>query len=177
MTNSGPSVAQEGRGPDPLIGREAHRLFLVVIDETEELGAAIRYACNRARRTGGRVALLCAYDVEKDLETFAFVGNTIGEDARTAAEQIAARHAASIQAATGRAPDVYVRKGNRREELFKLMTEKPEVSILVLAAAPGSRPGPLIEAVTGKFAGKIGRPVTIVPGDLAASEIDRLTSG
>lgn len=125
---------------DPLVGREAHRIFLVVVDETEELNAAIRYACNRALKTGGRVALLCSYDVEKDMQTFAFVGQTIGQDARTAAQAAVERHAAAIQAATGRAPEVFIRKGNRREALFTLVAEHPEISILVLAAAAGKRP-------------------------------------
>ncbi|MCH8808530.1 MAG: universal stress protein, partial [Proteobacteria bacterium] len=34
------------------------RVFLVVVDETEEMKVALRFACLRARRTGGRVALL-----------------------------------------------------------------------------------------------------------------------
>lgn len=162
---------------DPLIGREANRVFLVVIDETEELGAAIHYACNRARKTGGKIAVLCAYDVDKELQTFAFVGKTIEDDAKTAAQQQAQRHADRIYEAIERSPDLYIRKGNRRDELFALVAEHPEFSILVLGAAPGARPGPLVEAVTGKMAGKIGIPVTIVPGDLTPAEIDRLTSG
>lgn len=167
---------------DPLtretpVGQEAHRIFLVVVDETEELSAAIRYACNRARRTGGRVALMCAYDTDKELGTFAFVGNAIDNDARAAADTAVARHAAVVRAITRREPEVFIRKGNRREELFKLVAEHPEINMLVLAAAPGARPGPLVEAVTGKYAGKISTPVTIVPGDLTEADIDRLTSG
>ena len=34
------------------------RIFLVVVDETEEMRVALRYAALRARHTGGRVALL-----------------------------------------------------------------------------------------------------------------------
>ena len=162
---------------DPLIGRETNRVFLVVIDETAELGAAIHYACNRARKTGGRIALLCVYEIEKDLQTFVFVGNAIEQDTKAAAEETARRHAEKIYNASGRTPDIYVRKGNRREQLFALVAEHPEFSILVLGAAPGARPGPLVEAVTGKFAGKIGIPVTVVPGELTPAEIDRLTSG
>ena len=35
----------------------ADRIFLVVVDESEELGVALRFACRRAMATGGRVAL------------------------------------------------------------------------------------------------------------------------
>ena len=34
------------------------RTFLCVVDESEELHQALRYACRRAKSTGGRVALL-----------------------------------------------------------------------------------------------------------------------
>ena len=36
----------------------AKRVFLVVVDESEELHLALRFASRRAQRTGGRVALL-----------------------------------------------------------------------------------------------------------------------
>ncbi|MDX2225155.1 MAG: universal stress protein [Rhodospirillaceae bacterium] len=169
--------ASGGYSRDPLVGRESDRIFLVVIDDSEEQIAAIRYTCNRARKTGGRVALLYVYDTEKDFQQFAFVGNMIDEEAMHEAEEILKRHAHNIQDTIGRVPDMFVRKGNRREELFKLVAEHPEISILILGAAPGAKPGPLVEAVTGKFAGALGIPVTIVPGDLTPEEIDRLTSG
>ena|GEM_PF-3817587 len=34
------------------------KTFLCVVDESEEFGAALRFACGRARNTDGRVALL-----------------------------------------------------------------------------------------------------------------------
>ena len=37
---------------------DRQRVFLVVVDDTEEMHVALRYACRRARHTGGRVALL-----------------------------------------------------------------------------------------------------------------------
>ncbi len=161
---------------DPLIGHEANRVFLAVIDDTAELSAAIRYVCNRARTTGGRVALLYAYEIDKDFQQFAAVGQLMEQEAKQAATETLKTHALMIQQNIGRVPDMYVRKGNSREELFKLVAEHPEISILVLGAATGKSPGPLVEAVTGKYAGKIGIPVTIVPGDLANEDIDRLTS-
>jgi nucleotide-binding universal stress UspA family protein len=162
---------------DVTVGHEDNRVFLLVVDESEELGAAIRYACSRARRTGGRVALLYVYDVDMDFQHWASVGRLMEKEAAAQAEAILKRHALDITRESGRVPEMYVRKGQRREELFKLVKEHPEFSILVLGAAPGAKPGPLVEAVTGKFAGKIGIPVTVVPGDLTPPEIDRLTAG
>jgi nucleotide-binding universal stress UspA family protein len=172
-----PTPSANPRQRDPLIGHEDKRMFLVVVDDSEELTAAIRYTCNRAKKTGGRVAMLYVYDIDKDFQQFAAVGNLMEQEAKRTAEDALQRHAAVIHQAVGRMPEMFVRKGNSREELFKLVAEHPEISILVLGAAPGKKPGPLVEAVTGKFAGKIGIPVTVVPGELAANDIDRLTSG
>ena len=158
------------------IGREEKRVFLLVVDETEELGAAIRYACNRARRTGGRVALLYVYELDMEFQHFSSVGRLMEKVAEAAGEAILKRHALDIARESDRVPDMFVRRGARRDELFKLVKDHPEISILVLAAAPGAKPGPLVEAVTGKFAGTIGIPVTVVPGDLTPTEIDRLTA-
>ena len=38
--------------------RADERVFLVVVDESPEMRNALRYACRRAKRTGGRVAML-----------------------------------------------------------------------------------------------------------------------
>lgn len=143
---------------------EDHRLFLVVVDDTPELPAAIDYACQRARKTGGRVALLYVYYVDNEFHHFKFVTERADQEARREAEDVIRLHALRVMQETGRTPDTYVRHGARRTELFKLVKEHPEISILILSAAPGKKPGPLIDAVTGKYAGKIGIPVTIVPG-------------
>ena len=38
--------------------KQAHRVFLVVVDQSAELKLALRFAARRARATGGRVAML-----------------------------------------------------------------------------------------------------------------------
>jgi len=149
-------------------GREAHRLFLIVVDDSEELPAAIHYACARARETGGRVALLYVFQTDNDFHHWKFVSGLVEQEAQRDAENILKLHALRVVKETGRRPETYVRKGNRREELFKLVQEHPEISILVLSSAPGRKPGPLVEAVTGKYAGKIGIPVTVVPAKTRA---------
>ena len=165
MSDTAPSTSTP---TPPLTGasvrQEAHRLFLIVVDDSEELPAAIHYACTRARQTGGRVALLYVYQIDIDFHHWKFVNGLVEQEAQQDAENILKLHTLRVVQETGRRPETYVRRGNRREELFKLVKEHPEISILVLSAAAGKRPGPLVEAVTGKYAGKIGIPVTVVPG-------------
>ncbi len=146
------------------LGQETRRLFLVVVDQSEEFPAALKYACARAKRTGGRVALLYVYNVDKDFHHWRFVSRMADAEARAEAENILKLHALRVAQETGRTPDTYVREGDKRAELFALVKEHPEISMLILSSAPGNKPGPLVAAVTGKYAGKIGIPVTVIPG-------------
>ncbi len=151
------------------------RVFLVVVDETEEMKVALRFACLRARRTGGRVALL--YVIEPaEFQHWMAVGDLMREEARSEGEQLLQRLAAQVNELVGTIPVLYVREGKVREELFKLLDEEPRISILVLGANTGTRgPGPLVSALTGKMIGKLRVPITVVPGNLGDEEIDQVS--
>jgi nucleotide-binding universal stress UspA family protein len=151
------------------------RVFLVVVDETEEMKVALRFACLRARRTGGRVALL--YVIEPaEFQHWMAVGDLMREEARSEGEQLLQRLAAQVNELVGTIPVLYVREGKVREELFKLLDEEPRISVLVLGANTGSRgPGPLVSALTGKMIGKLRVPITVVPGNLGDEEIDKVS--
>ncbi len=117
------------------------RVFLVVVDETEEMKVALRFACQRARRTGGRVALL--YVIEPaDFQHWMAVEDLMREEARSEGEQLLQRLAAQVNELVGTIPVLYVREGKVRDELFKLLDEEPLISILVLGANTGSRARP-----------------------------------
>ncbi len=150
------------------------RTFLVVVDDSEEMQAALRFACRRARSTGGRVALLRVIG-PVEFQHFASVGNLMREEARQDAEQLLQRLATEVYEVSGEMPVLYVREGHTRDELLKLIDEEPEISILVLGAGTGSEgPGPLISALIGKYANKLRVPVTIVPGTLSDEAIAHL---
>ncbi len=151
------------------------RVFLVVVDETEEMKVALRFACQRARRTGGRVALL--YVIEPaEFQHWMAVEDLMREEARSEGEQLLQRLAAQVNELVGTIPVLYVREGKVRDELFTLLDEEPLISILVLGANTGSRgPGPLVSALTGKMIGKLRVPITVVPGNLSDNEIDHVS--
>lgn len=151
------------------------RVFLVVVDDSEEMRAALRYACGRARHTGGRVALLRVVE-PAEFQHFATIGNLMKAEARQEAETLLQRMATEVNEFSGQLPVLYVREGNPREELIKLINEEPQVSILVLAADTGpGGPGPLVTALTGKFVGRLRVPITIVPGHLSIDQIAAIT--
>ena len=152
----------------------AARVFLVVVDDTPELKLAIRYACVRARKTGGRVAMVHVTAPE-DMQEWIGVSRLIKEESRQQAEALMQKMAAEVQKISGAMPVLYFREGDRREQVMQLIDEEPGISILVLGAATGPKgPGPLVQALTSKYVGKLRTPVTIVPGNLTADDIDHV---
>ncbi|MDB5317649.1 MAG: universal stress protein [Rhodospirillales bacterium] len=151
------------------------RVFLVVVDDSPERSVALRYACLRARKGGGRVALLRVIEPQGIVE-WAGVGAMLAEEAREAAEKLLSGLAVEVREITGGLPVLLIREGDPREELLALLDEEERISILVLAAsASGSGPGPLISALTGRYATRMRVPMTIVPGNLGEAELERVT--
>ena len=97
-------------------------------------------------------------------------------EAKTEAERLLQQSAAEVHRQTGKFPDLYLRQGDTLQELQTVIKEHPAITMLVLGASAGSEgPGPIISAISGKLAGKLDIPVTIVPGDLSDEQIDALT--
>ncbi len=151
-----------------------HRTFLVVVDQSEEMRAALRFACKRARNTDGQVALLHVIQ-PAEFQHFASIGKIMDEEARAESEELLQRLAAEVNRCSGHVPTLYVREGNPPEELIKLIAEEPTISILVLAAGSGPEgPGPLVSDLSGKLGRALRIPVTVVPGELTDEQIDVL---
>jgi nucleotide-binding universal stress UspA family protein len=156
------------------VGTLPPRVFLVVIDDTDEWRAALRFACMRAAHTNGRVALLAVIE-PTEFQHWTAVEDIMRNEVRQEAEILLQRVAKTVNDLIGSRPILYLREGSRRDELVKLIDEEPSVSILVLGAKPGKEgPGPLIQFLTTSRIGTLRIPVTIVPGGLSDLEIDSL---
>lgn len=155
--------------------RPEMRIFLVVVDESPEMRNALRYACRRAKRTGGRVAMLYVMDPPEGQQWGAVV-DLMRQEARQQAEEVVARHADTAVALTGQPPTIHIREGKSRDEVIKLVAEDPSISVLVLGGSSSNEgPGPLVTAFAGKFGPQLRIPLTIVPGVLTEAEIDAIT--
>ena len=151
------------------------RKFLVVVDTSDELKAALRFACRRVARTGGTVALFHAMP-QSEFHHFATIGELMDQEARTEAERLLQQIAAEVHRQTGKFPSLYIRQGDALEHLPEVLNEEPSISVLVLGARTGGEgPGLIVSSLSGKLAGKISIPVTIVPGNLSDKRIDTLT--
>ncbi|HYM03333.1 MAG TPA: universal stress protein [Stellaceae bacterium] len=152
----------------------APRVFLVVVDDTEEMRVALRYAALRARHTGGRVALL--YVIEPShLQQWMAVETLMREERREEAEILLQKLSGEVSEISGTLPVIYIREGRRRDELLGLLDEEPSISVLVLAAGTGQEgPGPLVTALVGKMSGRMRVPITVVPGSLTDEQINMM---
>lgn len=150
------------------------RVFLCIVDSSEEVHVALRFASLRAKRTGGRVALL--YVIEPgDFQHWMSVAEKMREERREEAEQVLQGHAVEVAAITGRTPIFYVREGSPRDAVVQLIEEEPTISILVLGAGADKKgPGPLVSSIAGRLSGKFPIPITVVPGTLSDEQLDGL---
>jgi nucleotide-binding universal stress UspA family protein len=163
-----------GQGPAGDTERK-ERVFLVVVDDSEEMPVALHFACRRARKSGGRVALLYVSS-PADFQHWAAVGDLMRQEAREEGEQLLQKLAGEVQEWAGSFPILYIREGDVREELVNLIESEPTISILVLAAGTGSGgPGPIITYLLGKKARQSRIPITIVPGNLSDDELIEIT--
>lgn len=150
------------------------RKFLVVADDTPEFQAALRFACRRARSTGGHVALLRVIEPAV-FEHWSGVRDEIERQQRQEAEASLQQSAEFVLAETGLPPEfLIVNAESLRAGLRQALSEDQDIKILVVAAAVGGRgPGPLVASIAkdGVRWGARKVPVTIVPGDLTDEDI------
>lgn len=139
------------------------RTFLVVVDESEEARAALRYAARRAVAVDGAVHLL-ALVPQQNVSAFGAVQATIEQEARDRAEVLAHGVAGNLLAESGLMPTISVAIGNGQKIVANFLAEHTEVAALVLAAAKGGNPGPLVTHFSAN-AGTLPCPLYIIPAD------------
>lgn len=161
-----------GKAADLVVASE--RIFLVVVDDSPEMRTALRYACRRAAKSGGRVAMVHVSE-PAGFREWVGVSQLMEDEARQQAETIMQKMAAEVSKLSGKMPVLYFREGDRREEVMKLIDEELTISILVLGASTGPKgPGPLVTALTGTYVGKLRVPLTIVPEHLTQEDIEHI---
>lgn len=150
------------------------RVYLVIVDETEEALVALRFAARRAAKTAGGVHVL-ALVPPQPFNAFAAVQATIEEEARARVETVATAAAGSLFAELGQLPVISVMQGEDVKVVREYLEAHPEVAALVLGAAKEGAPGPLVTHFAGSVAGQLPCPVFVVPGSLDDEALDRLS--
>ena len=154
------------------------RKFLVVVEEdAPEVEAALAFAANRVRRTGGMITLL--YVIEPgDFQHWIGVKERQREEALQKAKAVFRLFGRKLKANNFEDLTVeeVVREGKRSDEILKLIEEDEDIAIIVLGASVDQAgPGPLISnLVTGAKAGTFPVPISIIPGHLSWDDITTL---
>lgn len=149
------------------------RAYLVVLDESAEAKCALRYAAVRAARTGGTVEILAVIPTPEFVE-WGGVQAAMEQEARLRAEAMVAAASGNLTEVAGLTPKVTVKQGDAVKAISEMLAEREGIVALVLGAATGGSPGPLVTYFAGAAAGALPCPLVIVPGGMDNEAIDRL---
>lgn len=151
------------------------RLLLVVIDDSPESVLALRFAARRAAHFDGRVAMLKVIPPIQ-FDHWVGVAERAAEEAREDAKRLMDDYAEKVREwGEGHDPVYLVREGLIADELVAQIEEDPNICLLVLAAAKGRNPGPLVSSIATKLVAQVKVPITVIPGNLTVEDIDPIT--
>ena len=149
--------------------------FLVIVDDSEELAVAVRFASMRALNTKGGIVLLKIVE-HSDPQHWQSVEEIILQEAREEAQKKLKKWSKIINDLSGITPELCVKEGIASEKIIEVLEDDDAVRFLVLAASSGEKPGPLVSVLAGQKSGKLPVPIVIVPQDLSDEAIDDLAS-
>jgi len=153
------------------------RKFLLIMDDSQELDAALYYAASRIQRSSGSIVMLYVI-VPQEFQHWINVRQQQVEEETTKAKALfrLARRKLNQAGFEGVACEEVIREGSKGEEIRNLIDEDEDIAILVLGAAiDQAGPGPLVSSLAaGTAAGSFPIPITIVPGNLELEDIQAL---
>ena len=153
------------------------RKFLLIMDESQELDAALYYAASRIQRSSGSIVMLYVI-VPQEFQHWINVRQQQVEEETAKAKALfrLGRRKLNQAGFDGVAVEEVILEGKKGEEIRKLIDEDEDIAILVLGAATDQAgPGPLVSSLAaGAGAGNFPIPITIVPGNLELEDIQAL---
>ena len=149
--------------------------FLVIVDDSNELNVAIRFAAKRAQSTKGGVILLNVIE-QFDPQQWQSIEDIILQEARDKAQEKLQKWSKVINDLTNIVPELIVKEGITSEKIIETLEEDNAIRFLVLAAAEADQPGPLVSLLAGQKSGKLPAPIVIIPQGLSDDVIDDLAS-
>lgn len=147
--------------------------LLVVMDETSESLAALRFAGVSAKRLSSQVVLLLSIETETQRHWLG-VESIIKKEAHQQARAKMRALAGEVIDYTNITPDIIIREGDKYDSLAAVVAEDDEITSIVMGVAAGddtSKAAPMIEKV---LTGHLGRPVIIVPEELSERMLLRI---
>ena len=153
---------------------DPRRTYLVVVDDSAEARVALRFAARRAAKTGGKIEVLGIVEPQ-DFVQFGGVQAAIEEEQRLRIEGVVSAAIGEILDESGVEMNIFVRQGEIVRTVRDFIGSRQEVDALVLGAADGGSPGPLVTNLCGHDAGKLPCPVMIIPGSISDERMEDLS--
>ncbi len=150
------------------------RKFLAVSDETEECLSALLFAGMRAKAVGaGVVVLRCAR--VPGLGGWVGLDKDISQDAIDSARLKAVQHVDIIASKVGIKAEIVISEDEPVDAIRELVKKDLAIKTLILAAASGWRPGPLVSRLAkGKPVANRPIAVTVIPGNLTDAQLQEI---
>lgn len=150
------------------------RKFLAVSDETEECMSALLYAGMRAKAVGaGLVILRCARF--PGLGGWVGLDREISQDAIDSARVKASTHAKEVEEQVGIKGELVISEEEPVDAIRELVKKDEAIKVLILASAPGWRPGPLVSRLArGRAIAARPIAVTVIPGNLSVAQLKEI---
>ncbi len=143
-----------------------NRVYLLVVDVTDEFSVAVDYAADYARANNGHIALLNVINVDH-FDHWSNVEDKMRKELRAQAENLIWETAGRIIDRTGLFPMICIEEGTRSDVILKIIEENPDICMLILGAdSSTSNPGPLVSHFSGKGLSKLDVPLMIIPGHM-----------
>ena len=149
--------------------------FLVIVDDSEELNAAVQFAALRASNTKGGLVLLSVIEYA-DNQQWKSVEDIIHQEARVEVEKKIQHWSEVAFNISGQTPEIVIKEGMVSEEIINYINEDKKIRFLVLAASKEDNPGPLVSLLAGQRSGQLPIPTVVIPEGLSNEEIDDLAS-
>ena len=108
--------------------------FLVIVDDSEELNVAIRFAAKRAQSTKGGVILLNVIE-QFDPQQWQSIEDIILQEATEKAQEKLQKWSKVINDLTDIVPELIIKEGLTSEKIIETLEEDNAIRFLVLAAA------------------------------------------
>lgn len=157
-----------------LRGKDGQRVFLVLVDDSLEVQAAIRYVAGRVQNEKSRIILMSVAPTPEQ-SNWMFVGSRMQAEARQKAEERLAKAANDVHRISNTFPQLVLREGIALQEVLGVLKEYLEITVMVVASRlDGEDMACLVKAATSAQETPIPVPVTIIPGFLAPQEVDAL---
>lgn len=135
---------------------------------------ALVFAAMRARAVGAGLAILRCAD-NPGLGGWIGLDKDISQDAMDSARLKASRHADAVESRVGVKAELVISDEDPVDAIRKLIDRDASIKVLILAAAAGRSPGPLVSRLAkGKPIAARPIAVTVIPGDLTDAQLDEI---